>query len=364
MAETIEIDINAKDNTSGATKSVAANFQSLGREISGIGSSMTNIFTRPLMDLERFLMKNKDIQAALEPAKQAWTDLGNQLATSLVPVLTSLTPLMIGLADALSKMIALFSELPIGLQGAAVGFLVIVAALGPLLVFVGQLITFLGSLSAAWTTISGIIAPIASTILPGIAAAFAAVTLPVWLLLGALVLLGVTIAVFGKDAWNSLTMLWEIWKTTWEKMMKKVEDAVMSIKNVDWGGIGRNIMEGIRDGIDAGISWIVNAAKNAAQAALDAARNLLGINSPSLVFAGVGKNMMKGMASGINANAGLPASATSKAVSATIPAAVNSTSTGGGVGATLVYSPMISLASQAEAENVLLPMMRKLQRSM
>jgi hypothetical protein len=38
--------------------------------------------------------------------------------------------------------------------------------------------------------------------------------------------------------------------------------------------------------------------------------------------------------------------------------------TGGNKSITLVYSPMVSLASQAEVENVLLPMMRKLKRSM
>jgi hypothetical protein len=359
MAETIEIDINAKDNTSAATKSVAANFQDLGRQISGIGSSMSNIFTRPLMDLERFLMKNKDIQAALEPAKQAWTDLGNQLAVALVPAITALTPLIIGLADALGKMVTWFSELPVGLQGAVLGFLGLVAAVGPLLVMVGQLITFIGSLSAAWTTVSGIIAPIASTVLPGITAAFAAISLPVILLVGALVLLGVTIAVFGKDAWNTLTMLWAIWKQTWENMMQKVKDAIMSIRNVDWGGIGTNIVKGIANGINSGVSWIVNAARAAAQAALDAARNLLGIHSRSKVFTGIGLNVMEAFSYGINKNAGLPASATSKAVSATIPAAVNSTRSTGGGGTQFVYAPAVSFGTQAEIDNAFAALLKK-----
>lgn len=64
--------------------------------------------------------------------------------------------------------------------------------------------------------------------------------------------------------------------------------------------LGSQIASGIAQGISAGASAIANAAKNAASAALDAAKKLLGIASPSKVFADqVGYQMSAGMAAGI-----------------------------------------------------------------
>lgn len=68
---------------------------------------------------------------------------------------------------------------------------------------------------------------------------------------------------------------------------------------VDWGAVGRAIIQGIARGISSALSIIKDAAKNAAQAALDAAKNFLGIKSPSAVFADqVGKQMGAGMTLG------------------------------------------------------------------
>ena len=69
--------------------------------------------------------------------------------------------------------------------------------------------------------------------------------------------------------------------------------------------VGKGIADGIAKGISDGVTAITNAAKRAAQSALDAAMALLGIASPSKVFANlVGKPISQGMAAGIMA--GLP----------------------------------------------------------
>lgn len=361
MAEVIEIDINAKDNTSSATNSAKINFQKLGREITGIGNSMTNIFTRPIMGLERLIMKNKEVQATLAPVQEAWQKLGDQLAVSLIPVIKELTPALISMANSLSQIVTWFSSLPIGVQESIVAFVGILAAIGPVLVVVGQTITAISSLGAAWTSISGILAPLASTVLPGIGAGLAAISAPVWLLIGAIALLGVTIAVFGQRAWQTITDIGKIFQTLWLLIQIKIDQIKKAWMSVDWGGIGKNIMQGITNGINSGIAWIINAARSAAQAALNAAKGLLGIRSPSTVFAGIGKNMMAGMAKGINNNSGMAVQATSKAVSATVPAATTAAQPASGINVT--YSPMISLASQSEIDNVLLPLVRKAMRT-
>ena len=59
-------------------------------------------------------------------------------------------------------------------------------------------------------------------------------------------------------------------------------------------------MRGLVDGIKRGISWVVNAAKNVAQSAVNAAKSVLGIHSPSRVFKEIGGYTMQGFGIGIN----------------------------------------------------------------
>ena len=363
MAETIEIDINARDNTTGAANSARKNFQDLGRELGGIGSTMTRIFTQPIMDLTNLVMKNKEVQDSLKPLKEEWGKITEQLATSFIPVIKDLTPTLISLAQSISMVVGWFSGLTVGQKEAIISFVGIVAALGPVLIFVSQLITFVGSLSAAWGTLSAIIAPISGTVLPAIGAVLAGITLPVWGLIAAIGLLVAAIIIFGKDAWNTIQTIGKIFEALWLLIRIKVDQIKQAFFSVDWGGIGRNMMEGIVNGIRAGWNWVVNAARSVAQAAFDAARNALWSHSPSLKFEILGKNMMQGLANGVDMNAGKAISSTSKAVSATIPAAITSVGSNGGGGTPFVYAPMISLANEAEAERVLLPMLRKLQRA-
>lgn len=67
-------------------------------------------------------------------------------------------------------------------------------------------------------------------------------------------------------------------------------------------GIGQAIIDGITSGISAGVAAIQNAAASAANSALEAAKNALGIESPSRRFnREVGQEMMRGAIGGINA---------------------------------------------------------------
>ena len=84
--------------------------------------------------------------------------------------------------------------------------------------------------------------------------------------------------------------------------------------------VGQSIANGIAKGISNGVASITNAARVAAQSALDAAMALLGIKSPSTVFANmVGKPISQGMAAGIMA--GLPD--VQNAMNATLGSGVN-----------------------------------------
>lgn len=85
--------------------------------------------------------------------------------------------------------------------------------------------------------------------------------------------------------------------------------------SIDWGGIGRAMVEGIGNGIRNAAGWLRDAAWDAAMSALEAARNALGIHSPSAVAAqqigqpfaeGIGVGMRESMAAlAGDVNAGL-----------------------------------------------------------
>lgn len=80
--------------------------------------------------------------------------------------------------------------------------------------------------------------------------------------------------------------------------------------SVSWGEVGSNIISGIVGGISAGVGRLVSAAVNAAKSAFNAAKNFLGIHSPSRLMRDmIGKNMMIGWELGIEKNADLPADA-------------------------------------------------------
>ena len=79
-----------------------------------------------------------------------------------------------------------------------------------------------------------------------------------------------------------------------------IHSIVQSFTSQPWGNIGKNIITGIATGITGSIGKVAEAAKNAAKKAFDAAKDFLGIHSPSKLMRDViGKNMIVGFESGI-----------------------------------------------------------------
>ena len=71
------------------------------------------------------------------------------------------------------------------------------------------------------------------------------------------------------------------------------------------GNLASAIIEGMARGLTAGIGTIARKAKDVAKAALNAAKDFLGINSPSKEFFDVGKFSDEGMADGMDAFSGV-----------------------------------------------------------
>lgn len=87
-------------------------------------------------------------------------------------------------------------------------------------------------------------------------------------------------------------------------------EVLTQIKNkfseIDWGDVGHRIVEGVANGIKNGARLIIDAAKEAAKAAFNAAKEFLGIKSPSKLFRDeVGVMVDEGMAQRIRKNTGV-----------------------------------------------------------
>ena len=86
----------------------------------------------------------------------------------------------------------------------------------------------------------------------------------------------------------------------------KVVAAIIDVFiHTDWLEIGINIIEGIASGIIGAIGTLIDAAIDAARSALNAAKDFLGISSPSKEFMYIGKMSDEGFALGIKKNSGI-----------------------------------------------------------
>ena len=77
-----------------------------------------------------------------------------------------------------------------------------------------------------------------------------------------------------------------------------ISGIISAFKAQDWGSVGTNIISGIANGIRSAVGAVVEAAKGVASSAIQAAKNLLGIHSPSRVFAWMGEMCDQGLATG------------------------------------------------------------------
>lgn len=87
------------------------------------------------------------------------------------------------------------------------------------------------------------------------------------------------------------------------ELFKSLKDA---FNNINWSELGSNLINGIINGVKNAAVGLANSVANAAKNALDAAKNALGIHSPSTVMRDqVGMMIGAGMAEGITGSAGL-----------------------------------------------------------
>jgi TP901 family phage tail tape measure protein len=148
---------------------------------------------------EAFEIQSQSFQAQLKTFRNQLAAVGISLGNVIIPVLSDLLKII-------GPMVTAFANAPPWVHKLAVAFLALLAAIGPVLMIVGKVITVSaalpGAISAVSVAIPGLVGAISSAwaaIVP-LGAAIGAVSLPVLLLVGALVLLGATFIRWGGKA--------------------------------------------------------------------------------------------------------------------------------------------------------------------
>ena len=80
----------------------------------------------------------------------------------------------------------------------------------------------------------------------------------------------------------------------------KIRETIASFSLFD---VGVGLIRGLMDGVGSMVDDLIDQVYGAIESAIDAAKRLLGIESPSKVFAEIGRQVMEGLILGIDARA-------------------------------------------------------------
>ena len=279
--------------------------------------------------------------------------LTNNLQDLGAAIGTIAQPALIWLVNSLNDMITNFTNAPKPVQGLIIAIGGILAAIGPVIKVIlgvqaamklfaagGALAGIIPFFTSIGTAMSGAFA----AALPVIAAAFVAL-LPFIIIAGAII--------------GAMVLLRVAWDNNWGGIQERTINGILFIirayqglvswvTNIDWGGLGKSIVDGITlgitmfkfgpaDAIMAVVNWLITKFKSVNWKTLGSAivqgimsgildtttwiknlvsgwvdeflaymEALLGIASPSKVFAEIGRDLNRGLAVGIKATVDLP----------------------------------------------------------
>lgn len=234
--------------------------------------------------------------------KARLVDTGTELGTKLLP-------LALQLVEKVSALVNWFSNLSDGTQGWIVKIGMLAAAAGPVITVLG---TFAKGLALIGSLISGggAIAGGLTTVIGALGTAIAVLVNPITLVVGAIGLLAAafigdwggirTATVEGaKAVWEGIKGLGESLGEWWKGIRKWFAD-------IDWGELGRGILDGIIDVFVKAPLQMYEALKKMFTGAFDKIKSWLGIASPSKVAAReIGLPIAQGV--GVGIQAGMPA---------------------------------------------------------
>jgi len=234
------------------------------------------------------------INARLLMAKNAFFNLSSDLGETLKPAIVATMEKTLAVVQAVR---AWARENP----GLASGIMTVVKWLAIGVTAIGGLLFVAG----------GVLAPIALLKLGlagiGLTAGGAAMAVGLFVIKAALIA-GVFYAAWKAGEWlgkklGDLVSRIAGYKTT---LGGFVFDVIQMFKNGDWAAIGGFIVRGIEAGIDMLTAGLYSKVKGLLQGLVDAAKEKLGIKSPSRVFAEIGGFTMEGLERGLVGGQGGP----------------------------------------------------------
>lgn len=117
---------------------------------------------------------------------------------------------------------------------------------------------------------------------------------------------GVITSIGGRIVVAVISGLVSLASCMWSSAKSAASRMLSAFRAVSWGSVGTHIISGIIRGIAGAAGKLFSAMKNLASKALSAAKKVLGINSPSRVFAAeVGRWIPAGIAVGVTKNSGM-----------------------------------------------------------
>jgi len=243
-----------------------------------------------------------------------------------------LLPVALEVVTVVRDLVGRFKELTPEQKKAIMVVAGLAAAIGPLLMVIGGLVSGIGGVITVVTGAIPILTAIGGVLLGPVGIAIAAVVAAVGLLYLAWKNNFLGIQDTFKTVWSAIqsvfaavksalegdwTAFGEHLREAWDKVWGLIEDRIQKAKDtlkriadgivaavklafqIDWGAVGRGVIDGIKAGIQNGIEVIRDAASWVAKEALDALKGILGIGSPSKVMEmEVGWNMGLGVAKG------------------------------------------------------------------
>ena len=104
-----------------------------------------------------------------------------------------------------------------------------------------------------------------------------------------------------STAWNNIkTTTTNTWSSIHNTVSQKWQNLKTTLKSVEWGSIGTNLVNGLKNGISNAWSGLVSKVKGLVTSLTDKVKNLFGISSPSRVWAEIGNYLDLGLAKGLD----------------------------------------------------------------
>lgn len=239
-----------------------------------------------------FAEQMKSWDATLKNFRNVWQAFLIEVGQAILPALTQLLGIV-------SNILKAFNGLPQPVKNFIVGLVAIVAAVGPILLIVGQLLGAITSVKTFFVAFPAVASAVSGAF-SAIGAAISAVGLPIIALIALLAAL--------KIAWDNnflgmkdkIQAIPDVWGKNLEMLGTIVQKLIEKAKT--WGG---NFIGGFIQGMKQKIAEALKVVIDLAMKVTNGIKNALKIKSPSQVMMGLGEQVVAGFNQGIESFGGI-----------------------------------------------------------